>query len=102
MVTRCVLCEVPDEAEERVYSTKHDCIFDSKISLFTSYGCMLLGKPRRHVQDVYDSMRLFICKHTEHYNDCQHWPNNVAWSIYAFCIIIPMDNIVFPYSKQNA
>jgi len=87
--------------QKKEFSTKHDCMFNHKINLFASYGSMLLGKPRRYAQDVYDRMHLFICKHTEHYNDCQHRLVNLAWSIDVFCIIIPMDNIVILYSQHR-
>jgi hypothetical protein len=43
------------------------------------------------------SVCLFVS--TQHYNDCQHRRDNVAWN--AFCILIPMDNIVFPHSKYR-
>ena len=40
--------------QKKEFSTKHDCMLNHKTSLFMSYGIMLLGKPRRYAQDVYD------------------------------------------------
>jgi hypothetical protein len=64
--------------QKKELRTKHDCMFNNKIGLFVSIGIILLGKPSRYDQDVYNNMYLFICVHTEHYNGCQNRHDNVA------------------------
>jgi len=82
--------------QKKEFNTKRYCMFDNKISLFTSYGIMLLGKPKRYAQGVYDGMYLFICKYAEHYNDCQLGAI-MLHGVFICMVLLPQWTILFPH-----